>query len=124
MASEMNDGFRRVARYTARAYGIYLIIGSLACGAMSWVVLHFLAKLAADQDIEVPGLALALIENRVFVPLIALPAFLCGIIVVGMRGRRSLGLVLIGTLFLLAPLALSLYCFLALIAPMYQYKAL
>ncbi|MCP3904699.1 MAG: hypothetical protein GY715_13815, partial [Planctomycetes bacterium] len=104
------------------AAAIYLVVGAVACGALGWLPLHLLRELAVDPPYpksEIPGLAAAAVEHRAIVPLLALPALLCGIALLRTSwSPRSI--LTVGTIALLLPLAVTLYCFVSLVAPLYQ----
>lgn len=111
-------------RWFYRGSAVTIVIGALLCGFLSWLALHFLAGIAADPPYpadEIPGFVRATVARRGLVPLLALPAVVCGVLLWRTR-RRSVLLLLAATLSLLAPFALTITCFVLLIAPMYEYR--
>jgi hypothetical protein len=104
-------------------FGLYLVGAAVLLGLLSWVALTLLAKLVRDPPYDpslVPDLVRACVRARAAIPLAALPALACGLAATR-AGKRTLLLVVLGVLLLLVPFAITLYCFIALIAPMYQY---
>ena len=112
----------RAKRWIVRHFGLYIIGGIIICTALSILALSFLAPLAADHPIEeaeIPALVISLVSHRTWLVLLALPGLICGAVLLR-TGRRPVLLLLIGTACLLLPFAAVMYCFIMLIAPLYQ----
>ena len=106
--------------------GVYAIGGSVGCGLLGWLVLRLLAPLAADPPYpasQVPAFVRWCVEHRLVIPLLAVPAFACGLLLLR-APRRIIALVVISMLAMVLPAGVAMYCFLRLIAPMYQYQPL
>lgn len=115
-----------VRRWLARGSGVAIIIAALLSAFFSWLALHFLAPIAADPPYpaaEIPAFVRGCVEHRGLVPLLALPALLCGALLVR-AGRRSIALLVLGSLALAVPFVVVIACFLAIVGPMYSYREL
>jgi hypothetical protein len=112
-------------RWLARTYGLYVVCGSVVIGLLSWLALHLLAPIVEEKasGAEIPPLVLQCVAHRGWMPLLALPALLCGIALLRVR-HRALGFVLLGTAALLLPFVIILYCFIMLLAQLYTYQPL
>ncbi len=116
----------RVTRVLGRVTGLGLLLSAPACGLLGWLALSLLAGLAADPPYppnEIPALVARCVAFRAAVPVLALPALLCGAILLR-RPRRPWLLSVFGSLSLLIPVVVVLYCFVMLVAPMYRYRPL
>lgn len=102
-----------------------MVGGSAVIGLLSWLALHLLAPIAEEKagGPEIPPLVLQCVALRAWMPLMALPALLCGIALLRVR-RRPLRFVLLGTAALLLPFVIILYCFIMLLAQLYTYQPL
>ena len=112
------------SRLLSRGYGVYVVGASIIIGFLSWLALHMLLPVAAQRsDTALPSFVILCFEWGALSPLLALPALLCGLVL--LRGRRrSLPLALLGTALLLLPLVVILYCFLVVVGGMYTYRPL
>jgi hypothetical protein len=112
-------------RWLARGYGVYVIVASIIIAFLTWLALHMLAPVAADRSGsgEIPPFVLWCVAARGWMPLLSLPALLCGLALLRLR-RRSLPFIVLGTAALLLPLAITLYCFIMLLAQLYTYQPL
>ena len=119
------DPSQPARRWLARGYGVYVIGASLVIAFLTWLALHMLAPVAADRSGsgEIPPFVLWCVAARPWMPLLSLPALLCGIALLRMK-RHSLPFVVLGTAALLLPLIITLYCFIMLLAQMYTYQPL
>lgn len=121
----MNDQPSRVA---GRVAGMGLVISAPLVALMTGVALWLLARIASDPPYpadEIPAAARAIVAWRLAVPWLALPALVCAVVL--LRRRRgghgaTWTLVLVGSLCLIPPVAIVLYVFIALLAPMYSYR--
>jgi hypothetical protein len=105
-----------------------LSIGAAAIvgGGLAWLALVLMAPIAADPPYpadEIPAFARAFLASRHVVPLLAVPALVCAALL-WRAPRRSIALVLLGSLSLLLPFGVTIACFMALVAPMYTYRPL
>jgi len=102
------------------------VIGaSIIIAFLTWLALHMLAPIAEDRSgsVEISPFVLWCVAHRGWMPLLSLPALLCGLALLRLR-RRSLPFILLGTAALLLPLIITLYCFITLLARMYTYQPL
>jgi hypothetical protein len=106
------------------ATGIYFIIAAVAVAALSFVALHLFTEVARDTETELPQLARWCFTNHAWLPLTTLPTLVFGILITRAAGGKRFGMVVLALLFLLVPLVLVLYCFVATVAPMYQMQPL
>ena len=109
-------------RWLAVGSGIYAIGGSIACGLLGGLVLTVLAPLTADPPYppsEIPAFVRWCVEHSLVIPLLAVPAFALGLVLLR-APRRTVLLVVVSTLTMLLPFGVAVYCFVRLIAPMYQ----
>ncbi len=116
----------RLTRVLGRATGLGLVVGAPACGLLGWLALSLLAGLVVDPPYppdEVPAFVAWCVTVRVAVPVLALPALLCGALLLR-RPRRPWLLSVFGSLSLLIPAAVVMYCFVMVVAPMYRYRPL
>jgi hypothetical protein len=112
-------------RLLSRGYGIYVVGASIIIALLSWLALHLLAPIASDRSGggEIAPFVRRCIALRAWMPLLALPALLCGIVL--LRGRRgSLAVAVLGTALLLLPLVIVLVCFIMIVGRMYTYQPL
>lgn len=113
--------------WTGRLAGVGLIITSLFVAVLGYVILHFcsmiLSKRGADYD-DPSAFVLACIEHPWWTIIAALPALVCGIALMKFKPKPRVLWIMIGALAALAPLAVILYCFIMLLAPLYQVQPL
>jgi len=103
---------------------VTIIISGVLGGALAWLALYFLAPVAADPPYppdEISAFVRGCLEHRGLVPLAALPGIACGAMLLR-SPRRSIVLVVLGSLAVIAPFAIVFICFLGVIAPMYVYR--
>jgi hypothetical protein len=106
------------------ATGIYFILAAIVVGGLSYIAFNLFADVARDQGTELPHLALWCVTNRAWLPLLTLPTLILGILIIRAVGGKRFAMVVLALLFLLVPLVLVLYCFVATVAPMYQMQPL
>lgn len=119
------DHSQPARRWLARGYGVYVIVASVIIAFLTWLALHMLAPIAQERSGsgEIPPFVLWCVAARGWMPLLALPALLCGLALLRMK-RHSLPFAVLGTAALLLPLIVTLYCFIMLLAQMYTYQPL
>jgi hypothetical protein len=108
-----------------RGYGWWLAL--MAAGAMPvlWFAFSRLAVIAdshREERIEIDAVTAWCVDHPPWMMLLAAPAVAFGVAVA--RRRRSWALALAGTAALLVPFAVTLYCFIMLIAPLYEVRPL
>ena len=109
-----------------RGLGIYLIGGAILSAVLVWLILEASQPIAHNPPYNpnrIPEAVHWVIAYRRYTPLLSLPAFLIGLIVLR-TGRRGLLMMLLGVLALLLPFAVVVWCFIALVAPMYEVQEL
>ncbi|MCH8343300.1 MAG: hypothetical protein IH983_04865 [Planctomycetes bacterium] len=108
------------------AHGVYQIIAAIALAGLSWLLPGLLEKIASSallDPADVPPAVQRLLANRAWLPLWALPGFVLGWLLM-LKVRYRWLWMLLGVLSLLLPAMLLVYAFVALIAPLYQYRPL
>ncbi len=118
--------FPLVSGWLFSAHGIYQIIAAIALAGLSWLLPDLLEKIASSAVLDpadVPPTVQRLLANRAWLPLWALPGFLLGLLLM-LKVRYRWLWMLLGVLSLLLPAMLLVYAFVALIAPLYQYRQL
>ncbi len=125
MRNENSEMMGTAGRWMRRSFGIYLFGGSLLCGVLSLVALRLFVPLVekAPNPEQIPPHVLWCIEHSLAIPLTAIPALFLGVMLMKSK-RRTVVLVLLGTALMFLPLALTLYCFIRLIAPLYTVQPL
>ena len=118
-----------IRRWFFRVKGGFIIISSLSVGLLAWLVLSIIAEnLRKNPDVikGLPGLVNQCIAHRALVPLAALPALACGVMLLPKDRSRPTGwlLILAATAWLFGLFGLILYCFVSFLAPLYQYQPL
>ncbi len=108
------------------AHGVYQMIAAIALAGLSWLLPGLLEKIASSEALDpadVPPAVQRLLAYRAWLPLWALPGFVLGLLLV-LKVRYRWLWMLLGVLSLLLPAMLLIYAFVALIAPLYQYRPL
>ncbi len=115
-------------RSLPRIKGGFLMVSALATAGLGWFILNLLPGIAeklsgGEQDLH--PLARFCIHHRPWIPLLVLPGFLCGVLILR-TPRSSLARMwlLVGTLTLILSVALIFFCFIMTLAPAYQYQPL
>ena len=106
----------------SRITGIYITVAAVLIGGLSILMLNLFSDIAQKTE-DIHPFAELCLNNRVLIPLTAVPALLCGIMLIKLR-RRTLPLVMLSVVLLLIPFVLVLCCFLMLIAPLYEIQPL
>lgn len=118
-----------VRRWAFRTKGLFIIVTSLATAVLGWYVLAKIGE-HAQRNPEVikdlPPLVTSLMNQRAILPVLVLPAFICGVLVLPKNRSRATGwmLIIAATLWLMALFVLILYCFISFLSPLYQYQPL
>lgn len=116
---QLRAGLNRVMRIKS---GVLLVV-TLAIAGLCWLVLRLVAHVAVEQEINVTGAAGWWLDHPAAVTVLALPATACAL--TGMLVRRHSWLwIILEVMASLIPVAVVLYCFLRVLAPMYEYQAL
>ena len=118
--------FTLVCGWLFAAHGVYQMIAAIALAGLSWLLPGLLEKIACSgvlDPADVPPAVQRLLANRAWLPLWALPGFVLGLLLVLKVQYRWLWM-LLGVGSLLLPAMLLVYAFVALIAPLYQYRPL
>ena len=118
--------FTQFCGWLFAAHGIYHMIAAIALSGLSWLLPGLLEKIASSAVLDpadVPPAVQRLLEYRAWLPLWALPGFLLGLLLL-LKVRYRWLWMLLGVLSLLLPAMLLVYAFVALIAPLYQYRPL
>ena len=113
--------------WSARMAGGALVVTGAVLGALGYVILHLLEIMLTKRGTDYPlpsGTALFCIEKPWWILLAALPAIICGVLLVRFKPKPALAWIGLGVLLVLVPLAMILYCFIAVIAPLYQMQPL
>ncbi len=107
-------------------HGVYLIGAGTALAGLSWLLPHLLAKLqvsgAIDQA-EIPTLGRLVIDHRGWLPLLAVPAVIFGVLLTAGARHRWVWLIL-GVMSLGIPAALLIYAAVVWIGSLYVYRPL
>ncbi|NNF43729.1 MAG: hypothetical protein HKO59_07235 [Phycisphaerales bacterium] len=101
-----------------RAGGIGIIVTAFASGALGWLILALLGNIAREQEIVLPGVVLLFVQRPWLAALLALPALTLGLALFRTR-RRGWMLAALGTALTLTPVAVVLYSFVRVLAPLY-----
>lgn len=105
--------------YFAACLGVTALITAVA----SPLIIRFSASAAERADIVFADLPLFLFDHRAWLPLLALPGIACAIVTFARR-RFSAALFVAGCLALLFLIGLTLFAFISILAPLYQYQSL
>ena len=114
------------------------MVSAVAVGALGWLVLNLLAgnlRKEPDHANDIAGFARWMIDHRVIVPLLVLPAAMVAAwMLVRRQQAASAGVTMrsatpwivtaLATLWLVAVFALILVTFVLFMAPLYQYREL
>ncbi len=115
-----------VTKWLAAIHGVYLIVAGIALAGLSWLLPHLLAKLAvsgAIDEAEIPSLGRLLIDHRGWLPLLAVPVVIFGLLLTaGARLRWVWHIV--GVMSLGIPAALLIYAAVVWIGSLYVYRPL
>jgi len=115
-----------VTRWLAAIHGVYLILAGTALAGLSWLLPDRLAKLgesgAIDQA-EIPWLGRLVIDHRGWLPLLAVPVVIFGLLLTTGARLRWVWLIL-GAMSLLIPAALLIYTAVVWIGSLYVYRPL
>lgn len=116
-------GAERAKGCLFRAHGGFLILSALIAGVISYFLVGLFRDIANNSDAALPDAVLATLQARWLLPGLFLPALLVGLLLwLSRRGR--LPLLLLGTVLLLLAFLWILYCFLMLVAPLYQVQTI
>lgn len=128
--SSLAPDIGRAARGSVRRLGGALIGFSALAVAISGAVALTIINdnLHKDPSLadKMSSAALAIVRNRIVVASFTLPALVCGLAMLTRRMSPAAAWLCIAcsVMSLLATLALVLYAFLAMVAPLYQYEPL
>jgi hypothetical protein len=125
----LSEGWQHsgAGRAVRRGAGLGLVAGAIACGGLGWLILRLVAPIAADPPYppeEIPAFARGMVEMPALMPLLSLPALVCGVVMLKRKMKRGWIPALVGSTLLLVPFLIALMTFVLLIAPMYTYRAL
>ena len=115
-----------VTKWLAAIHGVYLIVAGIALAGLSWLLPHLLAKLAVSGTIdeaEIPSLGRLVIDHRGWLPLLAVPAVISGLLLTAGARLRWVWHTL-GVMSLLIPAALLIYTAVVWIGSLYVYRPL
>jgi len=106
-------------------YGAYLAVAALITAFLCWFALRMIGGMLHDHPHpdQIAPLALWCIAHRLWLPLTALPALLCGLVLWKTR-RFTIVFLLLGVALLFLPLAAALFCFVMVLAPLYRIQPL
>jgi hypothetical protein len=108
-----------------RGYGVWIAIMAALALPVLWFAFTRLAVIAAShraERLDVNPFTGWCVDHPLLMAVRALPALALGLATA--RRRRSWTLALAGTAALLLPFAVTLYCFIMLVAPLYQPRPL
>lgn len=126
MTPSSEQPFALVRGWLIAGHGVYQMIAAIALAGLSWLLPGLLEKIASSAVLDpadVPPAVQRLLANRAWLPLWALPGFVLGLLLV-LKVRYRWLWMLLGVLSLLLPAMLLVYAFVALVAPLYQYRQL
>ncbi len=95
------------------AHGTYLILAGLVVAAFCWVIPYLLQQVVGSELIDpdqVRPLARSVLDHRDWMPLLALPAVICGLVTLFKTPLRWLWVTL-GGVALIAPAVILIYTF-------------
>ncbi len=115
-----------VTRWLAAIHGVYLIGAGTALAGLSWLLPHLLAKLQVSGAIdhaEIPLLGRLVIDHRGWLPLLAVPVVIFGLLLTAGARHRWVWLIL-GVMSLGIPAAILIYAAVVWIGSLYVYRPL
>jgi hypothetical protein len=117
------DPFRTTMSRAMRIKSAVLAVVAVVIGLLSWLVLHYVAGIAAEHDVRLADATRFWILRPPVVAALALPAAAAAAF--GAVARRRTWLWLTATVLLsLLPVVVVLYCFIAVVGTLYRYQAL
>lgn len=108
------------------AHGVYMVIAGLVLAVFCWLIPKLLVNITSSEVVDeksLPAAARAVLEHREFMPLLALPVIIIGLIILNKVPPRWLWLVL-GFIAMLLPAALLIYTFIVAIGTLYMGQSL
>lgn len=100
-----------------------LAVVAVGIALLCWFVLNLLGKIAADQEIALSGFVAWWVHHPYIIVVVAAPAI--AIAVMAAAARRPVWLwALMSLLCALIPVAIVLYCFIAVTGTLYRYQPL
>ncbi len=124
--TESEPGLSGVTRWLTAIHGVYLIGAGIALAGLSWLLPHQLAKLGVSGAIDqaqIPSLGRLVIDHRGWLPLLAVPVVIFGLLLTAGARLRWVWLIL-GVTSLLIPAALLIYTAVVWIGSLYLYQPL
>src|ERR1043165_8313495 len=119
----------RLSNAFSRVKGIFIIIGGVAVGFIGWFALSALAiNLQKNPETmkDIAPLAVDFIQRRWLLPVLAIPVLVGGVFLAVSKTTRAASwlIFIVSMLWLLGLFGIVLFCFIAFLAPLYQYHPL
>jgi hypothetical protein len=113
--------------WSIRVAGGALVVTGAVLAVLGYIIMRLLGIMLTKRgpDYPPPGDAARFcIEQPWWIVGAALPAIVCGVLLVRYKAKPVLMWIGLGLLLVIVPLAMILYCFIAVISPLYQMQPL
>ncbi|MHC4080340.1 MAG: hypothetical protein ACYSU2_03375 [Planctomycetota bacterium] len=120
--SSIERPFASLKGFLYVAHGAYLVLAGLAIAAFCWVIPYLLQQVVDGELIhpdQVRPVARGVLAHRDWMPLLGLPAVICGVVTLFKVPLRWLWVTL-GVLSLMVPGIILIYTFVVTIGLLYQ----